>query len=158
MALACGVVVNRLAISQKTLRSFQTIAVACGVLLALVWWRGDHPRGYGIVALEVTQIDAENPNFNKLGEFAARLPDNSAILVDEQLRFENKLVEFAADRSCYSASEQNWSQRARDLEQAGALPYLLTPVSLPLPVVFVDLAQHRTLYACTPAADEAMKR
>jgi 4-amino-4-deoxy-L-arabinose transferase-like glycosyltransferase len=157
IALACGVVANRLAFSRKALRSFQTIAVASGVLLALVWWRGDHPRGYGIVAFEVTQIDTENPNFTKLGEFAARLPDNSAILVDEQFRFENKLVEFAADRSCYSATEQNWSQRAQELEQAGALPYLLTPVSPPLPVVFVDLDPHRTLYACTPAAEAAIR-
>lgn len=158
IALSCGIAATQIAFSRRILRRLQAITVAAAVFLAVVCWRWNHPLGYGIVAFEVTQINADHPNFTKLREFADRLSKNSAILVDEQVRLENKLVEFATDRTCYSATEQNWRQQAEDLEHAGALPYLLTPQTLPLPVIYVDIDQQRTLYACTPDADAAMKR
>jgi hypothetical protein len=113
------------------------------------------PSGYLMVAWRVTSIDATTPSFVRVGEFAARLPSNAAFLVDEHQRLENKLVEFATDRSCYPATKDNWPQLAHELEEAGALPYLLTPVSLPLPVVYTDPDENRTIYACTPAARAA---
>jgi 4-amino-4-deoxy-L-arabinose transferase len=107
------------------------------------------------VAFHVTSIDAATPNYSHLSEFAAKLPSNAAFLVDEHIRLENKLVEFATDRTCYAATQQNWPRLAQDLDRAGAIPYLVTPVQLDLPVVFVDLDQQRTVYACTPAARAA---
>jgi hypothetical protein len=113
-----------------------------------------HP-GYLVTVWQVTSIDANTPNFVRAGEFAARLPWNAAFLVDEHERLENKVVEFATDRSCYPATRDNWPMLAGELEEAGALPYLLTPASLPLPVVFADPEENRTIYACTPAAEAA---
>jgi 4-amino-4-deoxy-L-arabinose transferase len=107
------------------------------------------------VASRVTTIDATTPNYSHLSEFAAKLPSNAAFLVDEHIRLENKLVEFATDRTSYAATQQNWPRLAQDLDHAGAIPYLVTPVELNLPVVFVDLDQQRTVYACNPAAKAA---
>ena len=114
-----------------------------------------HPTGYLVTAWRVTSIDADTPNFNSVGEFAARLPPNAAFLVDEHERLENKLVEFATDRTCYPATKDDWPRLAHELEQAGRLPYLLTPASLPLPVVYADPDGDRTIYACSPAAESA---
>jgi hypothetical protein len=146
-------------------------AIAAGCALALIQFP---PRAHGAavgfsllatiflfsyryfpISFQVTSINANTPNFAKVGEFAARLPSNAAFLVDEHMRLENKLVEFATDRSSYPATEQNWPKLAHELEQAGALPYLLTPASVPLPVAFVDTDNQRTIYACTPAAESA---
>jgi hypothetical protein len=131
------------------------LATLATILLAATWWTGNHAPGYFKVAVEVTQIDADSPNFEKVGEFAAKLPDNAALLVDEQSRLENKLVEFATDRSCYPATPENWPQQAIALEQSGALPYLLSRARLPLPIVYVDIVGERTIYACTRAARDA---
>jgi 4-amino-4-deoxy-L-arabinose transferase-like glycosyltransferase len=165
-ALAAGAILSMLAISPKVRRFAAGFAAAAAIFLAAIWWKGDHPPGYFKVAVEVTQINANTPDFADVGQFAARLPANSAFLVDERSRLENKLVEFAVDRSCYPATEKNWPDLARQLEQAGALPYLFTsaspeakpsgpeakPSGVPLPVVHVDLQNGRTVYACTPAA------
>ena len=110
---------------------------------------------YLTVAFRVTSINAITPNYLHLSEFAARLPPNAAFLVDEHERLENKVVEFNTDRTCYAATRENWPRLAQDLDRAGAIPYLVTPVQLDLPVVFVDLDQQRTVYACTPAARAA---
>jgi hypothetical protein len=151
-ALGAGVLFRSIKYSAKVRMTVVSISTFATILLAVTWWKGNHAPGYLKVAVEVTQINANSPNFEKVGEFAAHLPANAAFLVDEQSHLENKLVEFATDRSCYPATSENWSVQARELEQAGALPYLLTRASLPLPIVFVDIGQMRTIYACTPAA------
>ncbi|MGD0770942.1 MAG: glycosyltransferase family 39 protein [Tepidisphaeraceae bacterium] len=151
-ALAAGAILGTLAISPKIRRFLAGVAGAAAIFLAAIWWKGDHPPGYFKVAVEVTQINANSPDFADVGQFAARLPANSVFLVDERSRLENKFVEFAVDRTCYPATEKNWPDLARQLEQAGALPYLFTSASVPLPVVHVDLQNARTVYACTPAA------
>jgi 4-amino-4-deoxy-L-arabinose transferase-like glycosyltransferase len=132
-----------------------TIVAASGfsmIFLALFSGLTSRGGGYLSVAWRVTSINADTPNFIRIGEFAARLPANAAFLVDEHERLENKLVEFATDRSCYAATKDNWPTLSHQLEQAGALPYLVTPALVPLPVVFVDTDQNRTVYACDPAA------
>jgi 4-amino-4-deoxy-L-arabinose transferase-like glycosyltransferase len=151
-ALGAGVLFCTTKYRAKVSATVLGLATIATILLAVTWWKGNHAPGYLKVAVEVTQINANSPNFEKVGEFAAQLPANAAFLVDEQSRLENKLVEFATDRSCYPVTSGNWSIQARELEQAGALPCLLTPANLPLPIVFVDIGQMRTLYACTPAA------
>ena len=140
--------------AKARLAAVWTAALAI-VFLAVFAGVRKHSPGYLTTAWRVTSIDADTPNFNSIGEFAARLPPNAAFLVDEHERLENKLIEFATDRSCYPATQDNWPQLAHQLEQAGALPYLLTPASLPLPVVYVDPDANRTVYACTPAAQFA---
>jgi hypothetical protein len=128
------------------------IAIMAMILLFLRFWKSPEPRGYAVVAWEVTRIDKETPNFRSIGQFAQGLPENAAFIVDENDRLENKLIEFVADRSCYPLSGQDWQQLATPLVEAGALPYLVSSHPHAMPVVFVDEEDQRTVYACTPAA------
>ena len=123
------------------------------IFLATNFFIRKHPSGYIVVACNVTSINAQTPSFQLLAEYSrGYLPHNAALLVDEHERLENKVVQFAADRTCYPATKDNWRGLAAQLEQSGALPYLLTPASVDLPKVFTDDDDNRTLYACTPAA------
>jgi 4-amino-4-deoxy-L-arabinose transferase-like glycosyltransferase len=130
-----------------------TVAIAGTILLAVQFWPGNHPTGYAIEAGRVTQLDKTKPSFQSLGRFAANLPANAAFLVVERDKLENKLIEFAADRSCYPwPSNQDWHTPATALVEAGALPYLVVHGPAPLPVVFVDTEDECNVYACSPAA------
>jgi 4-amino-4-deoxy-L-arabinose transferase len=157
-ALAVGVLFHTLMLPPKAHRAAVGISTLATILLAITFWKTSHAPGYLKVATEVTQINANTPNFQTVGEFAAKLPGNSAFLVIEQSRLENKLVEFATDRTCYPATSENWPTEARDLAQAGALPYLLSAEKWPLPIVYADISEGRTIYACTPAAQAAAPR
>jgi 4-amino-4-deoxy-L-arabinose transferase-like glycosyltransferase len=150
ITLVAGIAIGALRFSSKA----HGAAVGFSLLASVVLFTARYLR----VAFAVTSINANVPDFAKLAEFAARLPSNAAFLVDEHIRFENKLVEFATDRTCYSATEEDWSKEAHELAQAGALPYLFTPVHLPLPVAFVDIENQRTVYACSAAAESAAKK
>jgi 4-amino-4-deoxy-L-arabinose transferase len=145
-AIVAGICLSQLRISPSGHRA--TLAIAGLLFLVLV-------SIYSVVAFRVTSINATTPNYTHLSEFAAKLPTNAAFLVDEHIRLENKLVEFATDRTTYAATRENWPRLAQELDRAGAIPYLVTPVELDLPVVFVDLDEQRTVYACTPAAEAA---
>ncbi len=135
-----------------------TVATAASMVLIIRWWPGNHPHGYGLVAWEVTQIDKETPNFTAIGDFAHKLPSNAAFIVDEKTKLENKLIEFAADRSCYALGRQDWQITATALSRAGAMPYLVSAAVQPLPAVFIDTANGQTVYACTADAANAAKR
>jgi 4-amino-4-deoxy-L-arabinose transferase-like glycosyltransferase len=155
ISLAAGAAIMQFKFPAKARIGTVWASALAMIFLALFAGIRKHSSGYLVTAWRVTSINADAPNFTYVGEFAARLPSNAAFLVDEHERLENKLVEFATDRSCYPATKDNWPELARELEQAGALPYLLTPASLPLPVVYADPDQNRTIYACTPAAQAA---
>jgi 4-amino-4-deoxy-L-arabinose transferase-like glycosyltransferase len=157
IAVALGAAASRIRFRSPIRTAAITLAALSMIWLAI--FGGPHPRagGYVSVAWKVTSINAQSPSFIHIGEFAARLPTNAVFLVDEHERLENKLVEFWADRSCYPATKEDWPVLAARLEQAGALPYLVTPVELPLPVAFVDLDENRTVYACTAAARAAAR-
>lgn len=137
------------------------LAWTATLLLAARWWKGEHPRGYVVVAWGVTQLDRESPSFADIGYFAHTLPLNAAFLVEENDRLENKLIEFRADRTCYSSVQEDWHDRAALLETSGALPYLITARAVQLPLVFRDVVDNRNVYACTAqaeiAADSAIK-
>jgi len=154
-ALGGGVVFRTMKYSAQARGPAVGLATFATILLAATWWKSSHAPGYFKVAVEVTQIDADSPSFDKVGAFASKLPDNAAFLVDEQSRLESKLVEFATDRSCYPAGRENWPEQALALEQSGALPYLLSRARLPLPIVYVDIVGERTIYACTRDARDA---
>jgi 4-amino-4-deoxy-L-arabinose transferase-like glycosyltransferase len=131
------------------------LATVAMILLFVRFWKSPEPRGYAIVAWEVTRLDKETPNFQSIGQFARGLPQNAAFIVDENDRLENKLIEFVADRSCYPLGGQDWQSLATPLVEAGALPYLVSSHPHAMPVVFVDEEDQRTVYACTPAAESA---
>jgi hypothetical protein len=157
-ALTAGILFVTLKFPPKAHGAAVGISTLATTLLAITFWKTNHAPGYLKVAAEVTQINATNPNFQSVGQFAATLPQNAAFLVIEQSRLENKLVEFSTDRSCYPTTPENWQSQARQLEQAGALPYLLTPgPRLPLPIIYVDVGQGRTIYACIPSAQQAAR-
>jgi 4-amino-4-deoxy-L-arabinose transferase-like glycosyltransferase len=152
LAVGTGFAMQRIKPSHKQHRVAVSLASLATLFLTLSFAIPHHPRGYAIVAFDVTSINAQSPGYPHLSEFSTKLPENAAFLVDEHQRLENKVVEFYTDRSCYPATQTNWQSLASQLAQSGALPYLLTPANLNLPVVYVDPDQNRTLYACTPAA------
>ncbi len=152
IALAAGVALSKVNLSRNAHGAAVGLSSLATIFLTLNFAISHKPRGYAVVAFDVTSINAQSPGFPHLAEFSAKLPENAAFLVDEHQRLENKVVEFYTDRSSYPATQTNWQSLASQLAQSGALPYLLTPASLNLPVVYVDLDQNRTLYACTPAA------
>jgi 4-amino-4-deoxy-L-arabinose transferase-like glycosyltransferase len=155
ISVAVGVAISRFKFPARPRIGAVWSAALAMIFLTVFAGIRKHSSGYLVTAWRVTSINADTPSFTPIGEFAARLPGNAAFLVDEHERLENKLVEFATDRSCYPATQSSWPQLAHELEQAGALPYLLTPASLPLPVVYADPDENRTIYACTPAAQVA---
>ena len=150
-ALAVGPLVGRLPY-RRTMIAISIIAI---IPLLIDFRKGDNVRGYLALAWRVTEINQNSPDFSAFGQFARRLPANAAFVVDEQCKFENKLMEFAADRSCYPLDDQNWRALAGALIQAGALPYLASPADPRLPLVFDDAATGMNIYACTPAAARA---
>ncbi len=152
IALAAGFALCKVNLSRNAHCVAVGLSLLATLFLTLSFAIPHKPRGYAVVAFDVTSINAQSPGFPHLSEFSARLPENAAFLVDEHQRLENKVVEFYTDRSCYPATQTNWQSLASQLAQSGALPYLLTPAPLNLPVVYVDPDQNRTLYACTPAA------
>jgi 4-amino-4-deoxy-L-arabinose transferase-like glycosyltransferase len=134
-------------------RTMIVIASIAMIVLLLDWTKSGRPRGYVDTAWRVTEIDQEKPAYAVLGRFASNLRDNAAFLVDENgIKFENKLVEFATDRSCYATDQADWRDGAIALMQAGAVPYLITDANEPLPLAFNDIAEGVKVYACTPTA------
>ncbi|MDP9175269.1 MAG: glycosyltransferase family 39 protein [Planctomycetota bacterium] len=136
-------------------RAMLMISIAASLVLALRWWRGDHPRGYGIVAWEVTRIDNQSPDFSALAAYVSKMPANAAFIVDEHTPLDNKLMEFAVDRSCYSLIVPDWRIQAIALGQGGAVPYLVSATSQSLPVLFVDRQSNYTVYQCAPESRPA---
>ena len=150
-ALVIGFVLTRL----KWRRAMIAIATIATIALFVQPDFLDRPPGYFNVAWRVTRIDREEPDFAAIGQFALRLPSNAAFLVREQSKLENKQIEFATDRSCYSLDQPDWRPDAEALEQAGAIPFLVTSENVGLPVVLSNAAtgeQGMKVYACTPAA------
>jgi 4-amino-4-deoxy-L-arabinose transferase-like glycosyltransferase len=126
---------------------FRTASVCIAAAIAFFLF-----AGYVRAAWQVTQIDKETPNFQTIGRFARTLPSNAAFMVDEQVNIENKLIQFAADRSCYWVKDLHWEPMGREIINNGGLPYLITQQKVDLPIVLVDEQDHRTVYACSPGA------
>jgi len=149
-ALAMGAGVAWIMRRRTGLRRPLVMVVTLAMLyLGVRWWKGAVPRGYAYLAWEVTQIDKEHPNFLEVGQFAQTLPANAAFIVDESDRLENKLLEFAADRSCYPMDGGGWRQQASALTAAGALPYVVSSGPQALPAVFIDRDERHNIYAAT---------
>ena len=133
-------------------RPLVVVATLAMLYLGVRWWQGAVPRGYAFVACQVTLEHKDRPNFLAVGQFAQSLPADAAFIVDENDRLENKLLEFAADRSCYRMDGGDWRLQAGALTEAGALPYLVSSRPQALPAVFIDRDEQHNVYACTPAA------
>jgi hypothetical protein len=100
-------------------------------ILAIRWSRRDHPRGYWYVAWEKTRADPSSRDFSILRDFARKLPCNAALVVVESDPLDNKLLEFAADRSCHAAVG-NEPEMIAQLARVGTLPCLVTTAPPPL--------------------------
>jgi hypothetical protein len=133
-------------------------AAAAMVFTGVRWWHGDHPRGYACVAWDVTQINRQTPQFPALARFARNLPPNAVFLVDENDKLENKLIQFATDRTCHPLANRPWEDLAAQVVKHGGLPFLVTSQSIPLPTAMVDRQNKQAVYACTGAARDAAAR
>lgn len=156
-ALAGGWLMGSLLITSRNTQAFSFLAGALTIFLAIRWWGGSQPEspplGYVQVAWRVTQFrDRDKNDFSSLGSFANTLPANAVFIVDERVKSESFLLQFAADRTCYAAPG-DWRVMANQLIAVGAIPYFVTPEKMTLPALFTDEVLGRTIYACpTPAA------
>jgi 4-amino-4-deoxy-L-arabinose transferase-like glycosyltransferase len=158
IALAAGVSVALL--RRRWLRAALVYVASISMFLAgFRWWGAGTSRGYVILAWRVVQIAKDQPDFATIGAFAKKLPADAVFMVEEQEKLENKLIQFAAGRTCYGVQKGAWPAMGEKLIDAGALPYLISADSNPdLPLVFVDQQTGRTIYACTPKAKAAAEK
>jgi 4-amino-4-deoxy-L-arabinose transferase len=156
-AISLGALVAPMLRNRAVFKTMVAVATLLTLVLAGRWWKGDHPPGYGVVAWKVTQIDKGKPNFRAMGAFAATLPANAAFIVQEQDRLDNKLLEFASDRSCYPLQTADWRLQAIVLADGGAVPFLVTTSTEPLPVLFTDHESNYKLYSCSPQGPDNVR-
>jgi hypothetical protein len=105
------------------------VATALTVFLAVRWFSGE-PKGYALLAVKVTQIPGDKPDFKSLGvSVREQLPANAVLLVDEKTKLENKLIQFYSNRSSYPINAQQLVPFAKAVVDAGGRPYLVTPSS-----------------------------
>ena len=158
IALAVGLAFSTLKLPPKAVGFAVGLAAAATVFLAVICWKGNHPSGYLKVAIDVTRKSMPNPLTSPPSAISPPTFRRAPL---------SWLTSTPVWRTNSSNSPrtvpvipppQNWLQLAGELEQAGALPYLLTSATVPLPAVFVDIGQNRTVYACTPAAQAAAGR
>jgi hypothetical protein len=128
--------------------SLCALAAASMLMLSL------RPGGYGRRCWSVQKVGQNEPSFQQIGPFAQKLPREAIFIVDEQVKLENKTLQFYARRSCYPLRGE-WQNVAQSILDAGGLPYLVSDKPLDLPVVFQG--DGRTVYACTPRAYDAAR-
>jgi 4-amino-4-deoxy-L-arabinose transferase len=112
-------------------------------------------RTYGYLSWRVTQVKTEASSFVEFAPLANQLPAEAVLIVDEQSKLENKLMQFQVRHTCYPWKGLDWRDMGRQIIDAGGLPYLVTDRPQDLPVVFS--ADGRTVYACSPRAAAAAK-
>jgi hypothetical protein len=145
-ALAAGALVARLS-DKRVATAFAAVA-SVGMLYLGLRYAGHTHR--------VKDVARDQPAFVELGSFARRLPAQAVFMVDEQVKLDNKLIQFEARRTCYPLPQMQWQELGRAVVDVGGLPYLITTKELDLPVVF--RGDGRIIYACSPRARTAAEQ
>lgn len=101
-------------------------------------------------AYQVTIRPSELPSFQSLAPFAQALPANAVLMVDEQVGAENKVIQFAVDRTCYPVRSNQIEVMSRSIVSAGGVPVLISPSAQPFPVLFRDDSTGRIGYDVRP--------
>jgi hypothetical protein len=109
------------------------------------------------MARECYEVGVPNPSEPRVveigGYIRARLPANTAILVEPRFAGEERVMAFYADRTCYGLTE-DWREAARLIRAAGGLPYIASTRSLNLAEDYRS-ADGWKLYRCPPTDSAA---
>jgi 4-amino-4-deoxy-L-arabinose transferase len=124
------------------------VASLAMLVLAVRWWGDGRVRGYAYLAVRVTQIPGDQPDFKSLGvAIRDQLPASAVLLVDEKTKLENKLIQFYADRTSYPVNPQQLVPLVKAVVDAGGKPYLITPsADLDFTQVIHDAPTSRYVY------------
>ncbi len=123
-------------------RYARMIAISlCVVVLAWLGFRT------GQTAWQVTDCNLRDPVSLEVGRFARSiLPENAVLICEEHKNYEHLTTMFYADRTCYALSRAGPDEMARQLEKAGALPYVVAYRPLPLVAVYRCANNGPTVY------------
>ena len=150
---------DRLAVHPQTLgpglalilrRTVQIVAVL--FCLGILGWRCEQTVEK---AWDITDLNITEPMIVEVGQFARdRLPANAVLfyerrIVDErriQLENEHLTLTFYADRTCYSLDGDISDNVARQVIEAGGIPYLVSHRYRPLPEIYVCHHQGSRVY------------
>lgn len=102
------------------------------------------------LAYRLTSRPSDLPSFQSLAPFVQSLPANAVLLVDEQAGAENKVIQFTVDRTCYPVRASQVEAMSRRVVEAGGEPILISPATLPFPVLFRDEVTGRIGYDPLP--------
>jgi 4-amino-4-deoxy-L-arabinose transferase len=116
--------------------------------LGALAWLGIETAG---AAYAVMDADVNDPSSVKVGGYARdNLPDNAVLLCEERKGYEHLTIMFYADRTCYRLGPLGWDEMARQVHQAGGIPYIVSHQALPLPPVHENGQQGPTVYQWQP--------
>jgi hypothetical protein len=102
-------------------------------------------------AWRVTESNVNDPACMNVGRFAHdHLPDNAVLLCEERSGEEHLTIMFHAGRTCYALRPARTDTMARQVVQAGGIPYLVTHQELPFPVVYGEGKRGLTIYLWQP--------
>jgi hypothetical protein len=98
-------------------------------------------------AWDVTEGSENRPFVAELANFARdRLPKEAVLLFDGSHRGEHQLAMFLLDRTCYSLQGRPADEVARQVRDAGGLPFVVTDQPTPWPRRFAGKTDPRSLY------------
>jgi len=123
----------------RYLRVAALVFCACG----LAWLGTETVRA----AWRVTNANAGDPSCVDVGQFARRhLPDNAVLLCEERRGDEHLTIMFYAGRTCYPLGRKGPDETARQILQAGGVPYVVSRQKLALAAVYVSDKPGPTIY------------
>ncbi|WP_435009197.1 ArnT family glycosyltransferase [Tundrisphaera lichenicola] len=100
-----------------------------------------------LAAWAVTERSENRPFVFELAEFARdRLPGNAVLLFDGVDRGDHQNAMFLLDRTCYQLRGRSADELARQVRQAGGVPFVVTAGTVPWPRRFAGTADPRGLY------------
>jgi hypothetical protein len=108
----------------------------------------------------VTTRPFDDPDAVETGKYVRQeLPENAVLLCDTRRsgipgnhdrRHEHLTIMFYADRTCYPLQGRNPDALARQILDAGGIPYVVSHRRLSLPAVHVSPTRGPTIYRWTP--------
>jgi len=101
-------------------------------------------------AWRVTNANLNDPAYMDVGQIARRqLPENAVLLCEEWQQGEHLTTMFDADRTCYPLKSGR-DDMARQVFEAGGIPYVVSRQNLHLSLVYVSGEQEPMVYLWQP--------
>ena len=108
-------------------------------------------------AWDVTEMSENRPFVAELADFARdRLPDEAVLLFEGPDKGEHQLAMFLLDRTCYQLRGRPADQVARQVREAGGVPFVITAGPAPWPRRFAATVDPRGLHEWRAPAEVAL--